>query len=421
MYAFSGIGVQYFSSLSPPVTGGEESKASPETIDVVKGKKTASSHSRKRKRVSIRSAEESITTVLAEPPVDNTLPQASAYIKFKKYKLTKPELVVFETYINKELPKKCDEMSDTDSEDSSSGDDRFEIVEEEHIYTTALWASHAADMETFGTDGVLRFYHEDKNDREFTNTFPCPIQVGGHKYLSVEHCVQCQKYGGPESKLGKLLVGKKPTAGCDPLKARKYMDKHYGDEFISEHWLMCCNRVMREAFREKFNFHNYPDLAVKLMMTLPQYPILAENSPWDDFWGVGHKKDHKGYGQNRLGLLLMERRSVLREQWCQMNAGEHHYLKQIVPTIKCGEYVKNASDIKDAYLKIPEYGLSVHERSDLEELKDRSKERKKLVLPLIKKEKRPRRSSVIRNKPPAPTADRYRCRHRQRHRCRHGG
>ncbi len=445
MYTFRGIGVQYFSSLSPPVTEEEESKGSPETIEVVKGKETASHRSRKRKRVSIKPAEEeSITTVLTEPPVDNALPQASAYIKVKKYKLTKPIMQVSSplsesddvkkykiTKLDLEKFKQIFGIKSADSGNSSSGVECPEIVEEEHIYTTALWTSHAGDMDTFGTDGVLRFYHEDENDREFTNTFPCPIQVGDHKYLSVEHCVQCQKYGGPEDELGELLVGENPTAGLDPLEAREYMDENHRDESIPEHcWLMCCNRVMREALREKFNFHNYPNLAVKLMMTLPQYPILAENSPRDDFWGVGYKKEHKeckkefqkhkknhnkckkyhrGCGQNRLGLLLMERRSVLREQWCQMNAREQRYLKRTVPTIKCDEYVKNASYIEDAHLKIPEYGLSVCERSDLEDLKDKSKKSRDLVVPpLIEKSERPGKRSTIRNKPPAPTTDRHR-------------
>jgi hypothetical protein len=60
---------------------------------------------------------------------------------------------------------------------------------------------------------------------------------------------------------------------------------------------------MRKAIRAKFDQH--PNLKQLLMST--GNAILMENSPYDDYWGIGPHGD----GSNWLGHLLME----LREEY----------------------------------------------------------------------------------------------------------
>lgn len=61
--------------------------------------------------------------------------------------------------------------------------------------------------------------------------------------------------------------------------------------------------VMRILLDHKFALGE--ELTGKLLATAPM--PLVHLSPWDRFWGV----DEQGVGANRLGELLMERRTVL--------------------------------------------------------------------------------------------------------------
>ena len=63
--------------------------------------------------------------------------------------------------------------------------------------------------------------------------------------------------------------------------------------------------VMRKALLAKFTQHK--DLRELLLGTGQRY--LIEHSPYDNFWGNGGDDS----GQNHLGLLLMEIRSLLHE------------------------------------------------------------------------------------------------------------
>jgi N-glycosidase YbiA len=64
--------------------------------------------------------------------------------------------------------------------------------------------------------------------------------------------------------------------------------------------------VMRTAVRQKFITH--ADIQAILLSTGDQ--LLVENSLIDYYWGCG--KD--GSGKNKLGLILMEVRTTLRQR-----------------------------------------------------------------------------------------------------------
>ena len=76
-------------------------------------------------------------------------------------------------------------------------------------------------------------------------------------------------------------------------------------------WHQVSNDVMRKGLRAKFDFGNHPELCLQLLIsaaTLDAF-VVVENNPFDGYWGVGSH----GLGQNKLGLLLMERREELWE------------------------------------------------------------------------------------------------------------
>jgi predicted NAD-dependent protein-ADP-ribosyltransferase YbiA (DUF1768 family) len=69
--------------------------------------------------------------------------------------------------------------------------------------------------------------------------------------------------------------------------------------------------VMRDLINQKFSDKN-PELVELLQNTGDQH--IQEGNWWCDFyWGVSIRKDRTaGKGENNLGKLIMERRSVLQ-------------------------------------------------------------------------------------------------------------
>lgn len=72
---------------------------------------------------------------------------------------------------------------------------------------------------------------------------------------------------------------------------------------IRKNWNNIKENVMREALKMKFPVGG--PLSQLLIETAPAE--LCEWAPWDEYWGMGAE----GKGQNRLGILLMERRERL--------------------------------------------------------------------------------------------------------------
>lgn len=70
-------------------------------------------------------------------------------------------------------------------------------------------------------------------------------------------------------------------------------------------WEQVKDEVMRKAVLQKFRTHT--DIQEILLATGDE--LLVENSPIDYYWGCG--KD--GSGKNKLGLILMEVRQILRQ------------------------------------------------------------------------------------------------------------
>lgn len=71
-------------------------------------------------------------------------------------------------------------------------------------------------------------------------------------------------------------------------------------------WNQVKDDVMRQAVMQKFRTH----AEIREILLLTGDEVLVENSPIDYYWGCG--KD--GSGKNKLGLILMEVREILRQE-----------------------------------------------------------------------------------------------------------
>jgi len=126
-----------------------------------------------------------------------------------------------------------------------------------------------------------------------SNFFESPFTVDGKTYSTVEHYFQSQKFLDPE-------IQERIRNAKSPVLAKKL-----GRKFtLREDWNSFRNRVMAEALKHKFEQND--SLREKLINTGDA--ILVENSPRDRYWG-GALPGSK----NKLGLMLMELRSKLKE------------------------------------------------------------------------------------------------------------
>jgi len=156
---------------------------------------------------------------------------------------------------------------------------------------------------------------------EFSNFYLSPVKIDGFVYPSSEHAYQALKFLGPDqtyrSREYATIIGSTNTAGKAKILANQkrvggYKWKTdlnptieaYADVKIRKDWLESRDNVMRSIVQAKFQQH--PKLKAMLIETgsLP----IEEDSPRDDYWGVG--KDRTG--KNMLGIILMEVRALLK-------------------------------------------------------------------------------------------------------------
>lgn len=100
----------------------------------------------------------------------------------------------------------------------------------------------------------------------------------------------------------------------DPKKIKKFgrQVKNF-DETI---WNQNKVEIMKQGLIYKFTQNE--ELQKKLLATDDR--IIYEASPYDDVWGIGYRKcdaiqiDISNYGQNLLGLCLMDVRTILKNR-----------------------------------------------------------------------------------------------------------
>lgn len=143
------------------------------------------------------------------------------------------------------------------------------------------------------TEGINHFTDD---FRFLSNFYPSPISFEDISYPTVEHFYQAMK---TEDVTERKLFSKLRTP-AEAKKAGKILN-------IRSDWESIKDSIMEEGLRQKFVQGSV--LSEMLLATEDVY--LEEGNHWGDtYWGVDIRT---GYGQNKLGKLLMKLRSELRE------------------------------------------------------------------------------------------------------------
>lgn len=141
----------------------------------------------------------------------------------------------------------------------------------------------------------ITFYEPEDENGYLCNFSPHPLKLKGKIFPTSEHYYQSQKFVGTEYE-------ERCRQAETPRQAFE-MSRQPGAP-VRKDWDDVKDDVMRQAVQAKFTQH--PELARLLLETGDAE--LAEDSPVDDYWGLG--KD--GNGKNKLGKILMEVREQLK-------------------------------------------------------------------------------------------------------------
>jgi len=121
------------------------------------------------------------------------------------------------------------------------------------------------------------------------------VQIWGHVFPTSEHVYQWKKYVISRPDLAQAIL----EAGS-PSAVKKISDAN--KEGVDPEFRNKKVQIMEEILRAKANQH---ETVVRVLKETGSKRII-ENSPMDDFWGIG-----SGNGQNMLGVLWMKIRDEL--------------------------------------------------------------------------------------------------------------
>lgn len=147
------------------------------------------------------------------------------------------------------------------------------------------------------TDEFIGFY-----SREFTcfdNFSSYGLIYNGVKYATLEHAYQAFKFIDTAPEIAEQIADSLSAHEAKKI-AHLYIDKQ------NPEWDNIKLDVMEKLLREKLRQN--PHVVEKLLET--QNYMICEDSPTDDFWGIGPDRN----GQNHLGKLLMKLREELKNE-----------------------------------------------------------------------------------------------------------
>ena len=144
---------------------------------------------------------------------------------------------------------------------------------------------------------VIHFYSVSADFGEFSNFAPFPIQLGGKRWPTSEHYFQAQKFLEKEHHES-IRQAKSPMIAARMGRSRKLP--------LRKDWESVKDQIMREAVLAKFTQHE--ELRELLLSTGDAK--LVEHTTNDSYWGDGGD----GSGKNKLGLILMEVRDLLKQE-----------------------------------------------------------------------------------------------------------
>lgn len=144
---------------------------------------------------------------------------------------------------------------------------------------------------------IITFYSVGGEYGCFSNFAPYPIVLKGQMWPTSEHYFQAQKFAGTEHEEA-IRLASSPMIAARMGRSRSWP--------LRLDWESVKDSIMREAVHAKFTQHQ--ELRAQLLGT--GETLLVEHTARDRYWGDGGD----GSGQNRLGQILMEVRSELREE-----------------------------------------------------------------------------------------------------------
>lgn len=143
---------------------------------------------------------------------------------------------------------------------------------------------------------TIYFYSANSEYGCFSNFSLHPVLIDGVLYKTTEHYFQAQKFLDEE-------VQKKIRAAKTPNEAARLgRNRAFG---LRKGWESMKDGIMLKAIRAKVAQHE--DVRKTLLAT--NEAILVEHTENDSYWADGGD----GQGKNRLGKILMQVRSELRE------------------------------------------------------------------------------------------------------------
>lgn len=144
---------------------------------------------------------------------------------------------------------------------------------------------------------TIYFYSTRENYGCFSNFSSHSFELDGVYWPTSEHYFQAQKFvGTPHADQIREVKTPKDAARMGRDRQRP----------LRSDWEQVKDDIMRKAVLCKFTTHQ--DIREVLLATGDE--LIVENSPMDYYWGCG--KD--GSGKNKLGLILMEVREILRHE-----------------------------------------------------------------------------------------------------------
>lgn len=155
-------------------------------------------------------------------------------------------------------------------------------------------------------------FPKDTIDRFFPNTpyfflsnfYPAAVEYDGVTYPTVEHAYQAAK---TEDLVVRQLVYSEPS----PARAKR----RGGALLLRPNWDQIKFDIMIQLIEKKFPLDENNDLSKKLYLT-GWKPELIEGNYWHDLvWGQCFCPRHKWDGANRLGGILMNRRTDIFMKW----------------------------------------------------------------------------------------------------------
>jgi ribA/ribD-fused uncharacterized protein len=161
--------------------------------------------------------------------------------------------------------------------------------------------------------GPIRFGLKLENDyKGFLTMAPSPLVVDGKRYPTVEHYFQAMKFPDDLQWQEAIRVADKG------LKARQLGEDK--TKKVRADWEKVKETVMKDALVAKFQQNRG---LLQLLKETGTRPIVFESN--DPYWGAGLT----GKGKNRLGELLIQVRTELREYQVPAAVGDQAPLKQV--------------------------------------------------------------------------------------------